>query len=372
MNYSDIPSCVINGTCGVLDPGLRFGPLYLASPLYGIVFPVLTLITTIANSIIINILLRSNMRSPTNIILAAIAAFDLSSLLIQAPWHFYIFTLQNYSSSFLTIETCYIIELCVDTIPYLCHTTANWLTLGLSAQRYIYICKPYKTKQWCTIKRSIYGISFAFILSICHVLPRNFDRSYSVWDEGANPVCLVELADWVQTITPNVYFNIYFWFRVVFVQCLPCVLVTIFNGYLLLALRRAHQAQSGLLSKNSTVRRTTRTTYMLIILNIVFLLVEVPLSVLIMLHAISSSFYEFLDYDIANLLVLIFTFLIILSYPINFGIYCTLSSQFLASFKSLMKKSRIYSCCTKFWKIRRNSFKKQYKRCSSQTPTTMV
>ena len=51
-------SCVINGTCGVLDPGLRFGPLFLASPLYGIVFPVLTLITTIANSIIINILLR--------------------------------------------------------------------------------------------------------------------------------------------------------------------------------------------------------------------------------------------------------------------------------------------------------------------------
>ena len=60
---------------------------------------------------------------------------------------------------------------------------------------------------------------------------------------GSNPVCLVELAEWVQTITPNVYFNIYFWFRVVFVQCLPCILVTIFNGYLLLALRRAHQVK---------------------------------------------------------------------------------------------------------------------------------
>ena len=68
-----------------------------------------------------------------------------------------------------------------------------------------------------------------------------FEFKYHCFLSGANPVCLVELADWVQTITPNVYFNIYFWFRVVFVQCLPCVLVTIFNGYLLLALRRAHQ-----------------------------------------------------------------------------------------------------------------------------------
>ena len=100
--------------------------------------------------------------------------------------------------------------------------------------------------------------------------------------------------------------------------------------------------QSGLLSKNASVRRTNRTTFMLIILNIVFLLVEVPLSILIMLHAISSrfekfniywiliyfaffSFYEFLNYDIANLLVLIFNFLIVISYPINFGIYCSLS-----------------------------------------------
>ena len=30
-------------------------------------------------------------------------------------------------------------------------------------------------------------------------------------------------------------------FRVILVQCLPCILVTIFNGYLILALRKAHK-----------------------------------------------------------------------------------------------------------------------------------
>ena len=101
-------------------------------------------------------------------------------------------------------------------------------------------------------------------------------------------MCVVRLRTWVEYITPSLYFNVFFWFRVVFVQCLPCILVTIFNGFLLKALRKARQIQSGLLATNSRVKRTSRTTFMLIILNIVFLIVEIPLSVLIMLHAISS------------------------------------------------------------------------------------
>jgi len=216
------------------------------------------------------------------------------------------------------------------------------------------------------------GVSLAMLLSIAHVVTRTVDRTYTVWTSGTSTVCVVQLSNWVMWLTPNIYFNCFFWFRVILVQCLPCILVTIFNGYLILALRKAHKVQSGLLSKNASVRRTNRTTFMLIILNIVFLLVEVPLSILIMLHAISSSFYEFLNYDIANLLVLIFNFLIVISYPINFGIYCSLSSQFLAAFKTLMYNTKLYKLCSRFCVNRSNSFRKQYKRCNSHTQNTTI
>ena len=95
------------------------------------------------------------------------------------------------------------------------------------------------------------------------------------------------MAAWVYTISPDIYFNSFFWFRVIFVQCLPCLLVTIFNVYLLNALKGAQRIQAEL-SKSSTVRKTNRTTYMLVVLNAVFLLVEVPLSIMIVLHTISS------------------------------------------------------------------------------------
>ena len=98
------------------------------------------------------------------------------------------------------------------------------------------------------------------------------------------------MASWVNTISPNIYFNCFFWFRVIFIQCLPCILVTIFNGYLLETLKNAQKIQTELLTRSSTVRKTNRTTHMLVILNAVFLLVEVPLSVLTVLHTISSRY----------------------------------------------------------------------------------
>ena len=120
--------------------------------------------------------------------------------------HFYIFSLGHHSLPLVTREVCFIMELCVDIIPYMCHTTANWLTLGLSgmdggsntnllsvqkrpylfnpAQRYIYICKPYLTKHWCTVRKTVMGVSFAMLLSIAHVVTRTVDRTYTVWTSG--------------------------------------------------------------------------------------------------------------------------------------------------------------------------------------------
>ena len=248
---------------------------------------------------------------------------------------FYLYTLGHHSSLEWSRISCYLLELFTTTLPQVCHTTANWLTLGnfslftsipkrnqlrhlklfqmivqymflisgLSAQRYIYICKPHMAKHWCSVQRSITGMIVAFILALAHILPRTLDRvyvggtglnnhlsitSFSYFYSESNEVCLVELAKWVSYITPNIYFNCFFWFRVIFVQCIPCILVTIFNGYLLGALRKAQKIQAQLLTKSPTVRKTNKTTHMLIILNAVFLLVEIPLSIMSVLHTISS------------------------------------------------------------------------------------
>jgi hypothetical protein len=80
---------------------------------------------------------------------------------------------------------------------------------------------------------------------------------------------------------------------------------------------------------------------MLIVVVTVFLLVEIPLAVVTVLHIISSGVTEILDYSIANVLILFTNFFIIVSYPINFAIYCGMSRQFRETFKELFVRGTV-------------------------------
>ena len=134
------------------------------------------------------------------------------------------------------------------------------------------------------------------------------------------------MAYWVSDIvTPDVYYNFYYWFRVAFVHLIPCIMLIFLNVLLFKALRQAQIKREKLFkdNKKSTeckkMRDSNCTTMMLIVIVSVFLLVEIPLAVLTVLHILSSSVREFLDYDLATILILFSNFTIILTYPINFG-----------------------------------------------------
>lgn len=63
--------------------------------------------------------------------------------------------------------------------------------------------------------------------------------------------------------------------------------------------------------------------------------------ILQVLHIISSAFIEILDYNIVNTLILFTNFFIIVSYPINFAIYCGMSRQFRETFKELFIRGTV-------------------------------
>lgn len=164
------------------------------------------------------------------------------------------------------------------------------------------------------------------------------------WNNRTTEVCHREHASWVKFfLTENFYFVTYFMFRVIFVHLIPCIALVILNVLLFRALKQAQQRRDLLLSKKNQNQKTeckklrdsNCTTLMLIVVVTVFLIVEIPLVVVTLLHIISSVFIEFLDYNVANALILFTNFFIIVSYPINFAIYCGMSRQFRETFKEL-------------------------------------
>ncbi|KAF6215350.1 hypothetical protein GE061_010102 [Apolygus lucorum] len=307
-----------------------------AIPLYGYCMPFLLVVTIVANTLIVVVLSKRHMRTPTNAVLMAMALSDMFTLLFPAPWLFYMYTFGNHYKPLSPVGACYAWRAMNDIIPGLFHTASIWLTLALAVQRYIYVCHAPMARTWCTMPNVLKGVVFISICATLHQSPRFFELVYEPttirWGDQNNVVvCKVKLADWIEHgLTPDVYYTIYFLFRVIFVHALPCISLVALNLLLFKALRKAQIKRNKLFKENrkgdcKKLRDSNCTTLMLIVVVTVFLFTEIPLAVVTVLHIISSSIKEILDYHVANILILFTNFFIILSYPINFAIYCGMS-----------------------------------------------
>ncbi|XP_066256266.1 sex peptide receptor [Euwallacea similis] len=323
-------------------------PISYAVPLYGYLMPILLVITMVANTLIVVVLSRRHMRTPTNVVLMAMALCDLFTLLIPAPWLIYMYTFGNHYKPLNPVSLCHTWSLMHEHLPNLFHTASIWLTLVLAVQRYIYVCHAPVARRFCTMPNVYKCVGYTMCASALHQVPRMFESDYSLmkvlWNNQTVDVCIKSDAYWVQElITANVYYCVYYMFRVAFVHLLPCIALVTLNLLLFRALKQAQKRRDILLSSNKKapktecrkMRESNCTTLMLIVVVSVFLLVEIPLAVVTILHIISSMVIEFLDYHVANTLIIFSNFFITLSYPINFAIYCGMSRQFRETFKEL-------------------------------------
>lgn len=131
-----------------------------ALPLYGYIMPFLVVITIIANTLIVLVLSKKHMRTPTNLVLMAMALSDMFTLLFPAPWLLYLYTFGNHHRPLRPLSACYAYNFMNEVIPALFHTASIWLTLALAIQRYIYVCHPPLARTWCTMERFVFSFGF--------------------------------------------------------------------------------------------------------------------------------------------------------------------------------------------------------------------
>ncbi|XP_018324154.1 sex peptide receptor [Agrilus planipennis] len=325
-------------------------PLTYAIPLYGYFMPILLVITIVANTLIVVVLSKRHMRTPTNVVLMAMALCDMFTLLIPAPWFIYMYTFGNHYRPLAPVGVCYAYNVMNEILPNLFHTSSIWLTLALAVQRYIYVCHPPVARKFCTMPNVNKGLFYIIFAATLHQGLRFFDTKFGeekiLWNNEEHSVCTKTTAYWVvHYVTEDVYYTCYYLFRIIFVHLVPCFALVVLNVLLFKALRQAQHRREQLLSKKTQkteckkLRDSNCTTLMLIVVVTVFLTVEIPLAVVSTLHVLSSGITEeFLDYYMVNAVVLFINFFIILSYPINFAIYCGMSRQFRETFKELFNK----------------------------------
>uniref|UniRef100_A0A1I7WGR9 G_PROTEIN_RECEP_F1_2 domain-containing protein n=1 Tax=Heterorhabditis bacteriophora TaxID=37862 RepID=A0A1I7WGR9_HETBA len=338
-------------------------PQWLAKPLYGLAAPIIILITLVTNSFVVVVLSNKNLRTPTNHILLSMAITELMTgkeqegnfnvyiyvglhILLSAnilevkyfsglsscPWFLYYYTFDGlyvdheeglpdfwckahpYFAVHLPTMSVININFCS---LYLFHTAAIWLTVYLAIQRYIYVCLPSLVVRFCCPKRTKHIIIYICIVAfVSCVLQQSQVIGVDSWKAGL--LCT----------------------RALFVHILPCALLIIFTACLFKTVNEADRKRSvhQMLSRKQTIgsrclssnRRMHATTRMLVVVIGIFLLIEIPVALIFILHLL-VVFYGLLDmsdYETINNLLIIRNFLIILTYPLNFAIYFGMSSSF--------------------------------------------
>ncbi|KAG8178012.1 hypothetical protein JTE90_011644 [Oedothorax gibbosus] len=327
-------------------------PLKYAIPLFGYLMPFLLFVTIVANTLIVVVLAQRHMRTPTNMVLLAMAISDLLTLLFPSPWYFYMYTLNNHSKILYPPAACYAYHSMIETIPAFFHTASIWLTLLLAVQRYIYVCHPTTARTCCTLPKVWSAMAWIYFFALVQQSTRFFDRVFKSvrfrWRGGVHLGCEHNTAEWVREyITENIYYTTYYGFRILFVHIMPCLALVIFNLLLFSALRKAQQKRDKLFKENrksecKKLRDSNCTTLMLIVVVTVFLVVEIPMAVTTLLHVMQNALeVSIADYDALNTTILFINFLIMLSYPVNFAIYCGMSRQFRETFRDLFLKGKV-------------------------------
>ncbi len=313
---------------------------------YGYVSPILVLITIVTNTLVSVVLLKKNMRSPTNVLLVAMAQSDLFTGLLPIPCFIYFFTLGNFVE-WVPASLCYVYDLTFETLPTICHTASIWLTVALAAQRYVCVCHPIKAKQCCTIPNMLKVILGIYIMSVLSQITKFFEFEY--------PAVLVQSQLNISEVMygcrrvqlelvrlhEDLFYSLYFWCRVIFIHLIPCTVLLVLNALLICALRNAQHRREMLLRQNQRqecrrLKESNCTTLMLVAVVGLFLLVEFPLAIFLILMILENTLYQpLLEEAHRDTAALFINLCILLSYPLNFFIYCGMSRQFRETFKRL-------------------------------------
>ncbi|CEF60389.1 G-protein coupled receptor [Strongyloides ratti] len=334
--------------------------LPLETFVYGSVFPFLIFIVVIANFLIALVLSQRHMITPTNVVLRYMAIADLCVGLVSFPWTFFYYTLRfSDQPEKVDLWWCYMYKYTMDGLPPIFHNSAMWLTVLLAGQRYISIEYPIKSRLICSVKNvRLCSIVIVIVTIICG-LPKFFDSHISLYDGWVYHndgyishirTCRSEFTILVNELGPNTYFNLYFWTRIIFFILIPSILLTFLNFSLIRGIRKAEKRKEKLLREKRAreaekQRDSNSTSMMLVIIASIFLIVNLPQAIFISIVCFCNTFdidLQLMSNDTGIIFKLFNNMMVMATYPINFGIYCFMSSAFRKSFKALL--------CSKNWK----------------------
>ena len=293
------------------------------------------------NIINIWILTRKHMQTPINLMLTWIAVFDMLTMISYVPFavHFYI----EYPSHSLSAEKNSLgwmrflqfqVSLSATT-----HTISIWLGVSMAIFRYNHIQSP-ESGNLAHMRRIIRSriVIFGIIAGSILLLIPNYLSSEVIRFPYENHTVYIfrDLKLGTPNVKPVVFLNLSLYSIVA--KFIPCLLMLVYGALLLRTLDMQVRIKRRNLSRLGVVLsrplHTSRTTAMLLIVLVLFLLTELPQGILLLLSLIIENFFEKVYIPLGDVMDM----LALVNNSINFVLYCSMNREFRRTLIELMCK----------------------------------
>ena len=224
-------------------------------------------------------------------------------------------------------------------------TATIYLTLLVTVNRYISVCRPYEASSLCSVYHARRHVVLVATFSIFYNLPRFFE--YKVISRFNTLTNKTEIRSIPSRLGEHIYYQIIYsnvlYFLVMFL--IPLITLVILNYKLIKALRKTKQKRSQLLhssSENAHSRSEDDITLILIVVVLVFVICQTP-------ALITQSLFSFLQ-DKKRMCPNVFFYyerlsdlMVVANSSMNFIIYCFCSRKFRQILVLLLCKQKLES-----------------------------
>ncbi|XP_069183263.1 LOW QUALITY PROTEIN: FMRFamide receptor [Procambarus clarkii] len=290
-------------------------PLKLPQFICGVILTIVGLLGLAGNLISITILSRPKMRSSINCCLIGLTTFDMivvttSVLMFGVP------EIGEYTNSMVwyTQGVFQRVTPFIFPVALMAQTGSVYLTVTVTVERYIAVCRPLRARSLCTYGRAkIYVISVA-LFSVLYNIPRFWEVSYKE--------CNVKEAEFVIVLptalrTHPYYIEIYImWMYLIVMYLVPFLSLMIFNFFIYREVRAANHERQQL---SRLQKKEIGLAVMLLVVVTVFFVCNVLAFIINILELLGITI-ELLT-NASNLLITI-------NSSVNFIIYCIFGQKF--------------------------------------------
>ncbi|XP_071149121.1 sex peptide receptor-like [Mytilus edulis] len=154
---------------------------------------------------------------------------DLCTGIFPLPLYIYFFSFGNYLEK-VSVNWCVIYVYFEEYILAIFHTTSIWLTTTLAIQRYMFVYRSLnvRIREKCTMGK--------IVIVIVIILEDDFspvNASSNIHPNDTIKICAITVNPWLLD-NFKIYYNIYFWFRAIFIHLIPCLILLFINVLLII------------------------------------------------------------------------------------------------------------------------------------------